>query len=160
MSLLTRELTNIYLDTPTMAQILLEEETVGPVSVIQTTEDDGVVLGDSECGNEWACVYIHYVSSAGLVINWMRGSEEEQMISVHSPSEKTVFPFEYLLVDGLTPIPSKIQLVLILWKAPMLTIIPPVLNPTHSLSENSHLNYPRCLSLLPKFTETPFFELP
>ena len=46
MSLLTRELTNIYLDTPTMAQILLEEETVGPVSVIQTTEDDGVVLGD------------------------------------------------------------------------------------------------------------------
>lgn len=69
MSLFTRELTNIYLDTPTMAQILLEEETVGPVSVIQMTEDDGVVLGDSECGNEWGCVYIHYVSSAGLVIN-------------------------------------------------------------------------------------------
>ena len=58
MSLLTRELTNIYLDTPTMAQILLEEETVGPVSVIQTTEDDGVVLGDM-WAPKWVgmCIY-------------------------------------------------------------------------------------------------------
>lgn len=81
---------------------------------------------------------------------------KNRWIRVHSLQKIQYFLLKAFLWR-LTPFHHKFNLVLIFWKATVLTIIPPVLNPTHSLSENSHLNYPRCLSLLPKFWRLPFW---